>query len=85
MIQLPCVNWNGTSRNALLEGYMHALRAIEDAMAVLRTTAPNGRDYQTLPDPGAALERAIIQHHARLETLHGVRQELNTLAESVAP
>lgn len=84
-IQLPLVNWNGTSRDALFNQYLAALRGVEAAMEILAKAAPHGRDYQTLADPSAGFIRASNEHNERLLALFKVGEELTALAESVQP
>jgi hypothetical protein len=84
-IQLPQVNWNGTSRDSLFNQYLAAIRGLEGAMEILARTAPHGRDYQTLADPSEAFAIAVEQHRDRLVALHKVSEELHALAESVQP
>jgi len=78
----PTVHLNGTSRQALLEGYVAAARAVREAMEAVQAAAPNARDYYVQGPAEWGL--AQKEHRARLEKLEEVRAELEALAEEVA-
>jgi hypothetical protein len=71
---LPVVNINGTSREALVEAYTHALDAVYAAMEALEGISPNARDYQTAK-PGE-LEIARKCYMARFSMMDTLRNEL---------
>lgn len=75
----PTVHMNGTSREALVEGYLAAHRAIVDAIKAMGECYPNGRDYYTQgPD---ALKIAMDEFDARRAALGKVASDLMELAE----
>ena len=71
----PTIHLNGSSAERLAEGYKKAYDAIGEAVAAVRETAPNGRDY---PEIGT-LEKAQAEHPSRLTHLSNVLEELETL------
>jgi hypothetical protein len=77
-MQLPQVNLNGTSRDALLDQYRDAYRAINDAIDALCKAAPHGRDYQTLP--AGSYNVAREEHDARLVKLGSIKAEIEAIA-----
>ena len=81
MTTFPMVHLNGTSRDALLEGYIDALNAVSHAIEVLQKNGPNARDYYVKP---GSFEAAMTEHEARLLKLEAVRAELREVGEHVA-
>jgi hypothetical protein len=69
----PIVHLNGTSREELIELRCKTYAAINDAYAVLKRMAPNGRDYY--PEPGL-MDLAVAQHTRRMQTLDDLLKEL---------
>ena len=82
MSSIPTIHLNGTSKDALLDGYIDAREAIRAAIDKLCETAPNGRDYY--PQGDGAFEKARDEHIARLKRLHDVATELGEIAERIA-
>ena len=78
----PLVHMNGTSAKDLLEQFVDACHALREAIAAVNETAPNQRDFYTLPETAWAQARA--EHEARLHRLHSVLAELDGIAENVA-
>lgn len=81
-IRLPSIHLNGTSKQALLEGYLEAASAVFSAAEALSEAAPNARDYY--PQGDNAFKQAQEEHNARLAKLNSVLVELQQLAEHVA-
>jgi hypothetical protein len=79
---VPTIHGNGTSKRSILEGYGKAFMAINKASDVLRETCPNGRDFY--PQGSDALEKAILQHQARMEKLQSILDDLEELADRVS-
>jgi hypothetical protein len=77
----PYVNCNGTSREALLDGYRKAAEALHEALDALHATAPHGRDYQTAP--AGRFRLAGAEHAARVNALSAVYEDLQALVEAV--
>lgn len=73
----PTIHLNGTSREALHEGYRVAYDAVSDALAAVRRTHPNGRDYY--PQDKANLITALAEHYRREGVLEKVLAELEEL------
>lgn len=78
----PTIHLNGTPRERFLESFCEARDAVRVAMAALRETTPNGRDYY--PQGDLALSAASAEHAARVRALQGVHDDLADLAEGVA-
>jgi hypothetical protein len=77
----PTIHRNGTSAEALLEGYLEAHRALLAALEGLEGAAPNARDYYPVP---GSFEVARAQHARRIERVRSVLEEVMTLAEHVS-
>jgi len=73
----PTIHLNGTSRESLVTGYRNAYDAIDAAIDMVAKTAPHGRDYYVQSDNAVIV--AIAQHQSRLQTLEGLRKELETI------
>jgi len=78
----PTIHSNGTSKSALEEQIEEAHAAIRNAEEKLAAAAPNGRDYYT--QEVTTFYKAQDQHLLRMQRLHGVRLELETIAEHLA-
>jgi hypothetical protein len=81
-IRLPTIHLNGTSKAALLDGYLDAVSAVFAATEALSEAAPNARDYY--PQGDDAFKQAQDEHNARMMKLNSVLFELQQLAEHVA-
>ena len=81
MTTFPTVHLNGTSREALLEGYVDCVNAVRHAVEVCQKNAPNMRDYYLVPGAGTI---ATTEHWARLQKLESVLAELREIGEHVA-
>ena len=65
---LPTVHLNGTSRERLLDGYLHAYQLLCAAADAFNIIEFNARDYYPQgPDawPRASTERDAMRHHIR--------------------
>ena len=80
MTTFPTVHLNGTSREALLEGYIDCVNAVRHAVEVCQKNAPNARDYYL----GAGWPAAQTEHEARLAKMESVLAELREIGEHVA-
>ena len=78
----PTVHLNGTSKESLLAGYMHALEALHAAQDALGAAAPNPRDYYS--QGGLAGYQAAREHAARYAILSNLIREIETIAEKVS-
>ena len=82
LITKPLVHLNGTSREALLDGYTNACHALRSAREAVIEASPNARDYYPLGND--AYRKAEKEHVARLQKLEDVRRELEALALHVS-
>jgi hypothetical protein len=80
-MMLPTVHLNGTSKEALLDGYCDALTALHGAVSKVQAAGPNGRDYY--PQGDKAIQTAMAEHEARLTKLREIITEIETIAESL--
>ena len=80
-LTVPLVNLNGTSKQALLEGYQEAWEKLDEAFVAMQKIEPHGRDYQTTT--AIVFERAKAQHIMRLQMLTAVQREIEMLMEEV--
>jgi hypothetical protein len=78
----PTIHSNGTSKTSLEQQIEEAHAAIRNAEEKLAEAAPNGRDYY--PQEITAFYKAQDQHLDRMQRLHSVRLELETIAEHLA-
>jgi hypothetical protein len=76
----PEVTLNGTSREALIAGYVTAIEGLQAAYYDLKACAPHGRDYQA---SGKLLD-AVREHRMRLQAIENVIDELMELAEKLS-
>jgi hypothetical protein len=81
MIRMPSVHLNGTSREALTNGYLEAAQAVSKARRALCEAAPNARDYYVQGE--GAFGAATREHQARDQKLKDVLDELTALVEFV--
>ena len=81
-MQYPTVHLNGTSEEALLEGYCNANNALLDAIKALEDCAPNARDYYVTKI--GDINAASAEHANRIADLVAVRRDINLIAEHVA-
>ena len=81
-MQLPTIHMNGTSAQALYNGYRAAGSAVRKAIEALEETAPNARDYYLEGED--AFDRAVKEHAARVHALREVLKQTSMLAEGVA-
>ena len=82
-ITLPIIHTNGTAASDLLQGYMDAMEAVDDAIVAMRKIEFNARDYYCSPDP-QAWTKAVAEQRDRYQALETVRQELETIAGHVS-
>ena len=80
-LAIPTIHLNGTSKEALLEGYCDAIDAIHEAGRKLAAAYPNARDYY-IQGPETT-SRAMDQHQARLKKLQEVADELATILDAI--
>lgn len=72
---LPTIHLNGSSPHRLAEGYKATAIAIDGAIARLRETSPNGRDYLA----NWELQEACTEHADRVALVQRVRADLTEL------
>jgi hypothetical protein len=78
----PTVHLNGTSKQSLLDGYIHALEALRAAQDALAACGPNPRDYYL--QGAMAGVQAAKEHAARYVTLTALIREIEAIAEKVS-
>jgi len=78
----PTIHLNGTSKAALLEGYLDVLAAGRDLREALCKAAPHGRDYY--PQGSQAYTDAATDHTARLRKLNEIIKEIEVIATAVS-
>jgi hypothetical protein len=81
MTTFPTVHLNGTSREALLEGYIDCVNAVRHAIEVVQRNRPNARDYYMHE---GAFDAAATEHDCRLKKMEDVLAELREIGEHVA-
>ena len=78
-MEIPHINkLSGTDPHDLLNDYLEAKNAIEEAISALSGVWPNGRDYQ-----GGCIRTAMHEHAERCKALRQVVAELQTIAEGI--
>ncbi len=79
----PTIHMNGSGKASLKEGYLKALEGIRTARSGLESISPHGRDYYVQDPSGAAygppIERAALEHRARLMKLNEIEAELTAI------
>jgi len=84
----PTVHLNGSGKASLLEQYHKVREAIWAAQEAISESHPHGRDYYVQNEPeeciyGAALQRAAIEHRARLLKLVEIEDEINAILDNI--
>ena len=78
-MEIPQINrLSGTQPSDLLESYMAARKAVEEAVKALSAVWPHGRDYQQ-----GSIRQAMHEHAERCRSLRQVAAELETIAEGI--
>jgi hypothetical protein len=77
----PTIHLNGTSAEALRDGYEDALVAVRDAIRAIAMNAPNHRDYY--PQGVVAWQAALDEHRQRMFRLAEVADELTAIVNRV--
>ena len=78
-MEIPVVNrLSGTLPSDLLESYMTARRALEEAIKAISAVWPHARDYQ-----GGDIRAAMHEHAERCRRMRQVSAELETIAEGI--
>jgi hypothetical protein len=76
----PVIHLNGTSREALMEQYLDARNAVEEAIVALGKAGPNPRDYYPV---AGTFGEAAIEHSARVNALRVVSKQLYLIIEAL--
>lgn len=74
----PQIHINGSSARSLAKDYMDALTTLDDALEMLKKTAPNGRDYQHDP---SKLREATAQWRGHMTNIQNAKAYFEILAE----
>lgn len=80
---VPMVHMNGSGKKNLIDGYIAAARAVNDAMVLICEAYPHMRDYYPLDNSDVIFKQAQEQHYTRIDKLREVALELNSLAMGV--
>lgn len=80
---LPTVHLNGTGRKMLMDGYLAAHDAVQNAIEKLAKVEFHARDYYVHPDP-EAYNKARAQRDAQFAKLEAVRAELQAVLEHLS-
>lgn len=80
-MEQPVIHLNGTSKDALIEGYCEMIYALNDALSALHRNGPNGRDYY--PNGETSLTKALTEHQRRIDAVTQVWKELTEIAENI--
>ena len=81
-IQFPQVNFNGSSKEALMKQNLKVLKAAKQLLEAMCEASPHGRDYQTLPIEAYRLARS--QHEARQQMVISIRDEIEAIAFAIS-
>ena len=78
-MEIPTINrLSGTQPSDLLERYIAAKKAVEEAIKALSSVWPHGRDYQQ-----GSIRQAMHEHAERCRHMRQVSAELETIAEGI--
>ena len=78
-MEIPTINrLSGTQPSDLLESYIAAKKAVEEAIKALSGVWPHGRDYQQ-----GSIRQAIHDHAERCRQLRQISAEIETIAEGI--
>ena len=77
---VPTLHLNGSGHQALYDQYCEAVAAIR--VAIGKLPCPNARDYYVAGD--GVFQKARDEHHARVQALAAVRDELYAILENIA-
>lgn len=83
-LEVPVLNNNGTSKQALLDQYRHILDCFRDLQEAFANATPHGRDWQTVPngsDVANDARQAFAERRARLKALY---DEVHAVALGIA-
>jgi hypothetical protein len=82
MTQFPRLNLNGTDGATLLDEYVRAIAAVQDAIAAVQAVTCHGRDYYIISSEAASA--AFAEHNARLAALGKVHRQLEAIALNIS-
>ena len=78
-MEIPVINkLSGTQPSDLLESYIAAHKAIEEAIKALSAVWPHARDYQ-----GGEIRHAMHDHTERCKALRTVALDMQLIIESI--
>ena len=80
-MMLPTIHLNGTSAEALQEGYCTVADALYLALKELIDNGPNARDYY--PQGDEAYREAAKEHEARIRKVQEIRAEILQLQVAI--
>jgi hypothetical protein len=76
-IEAPTVHLNGTSKDSLIEPLDASYFLLDEAVKMMKQSAPNGRDYYVKEVD--SLSRAMDQHLSRMKRVDDVMKEIEEL------
>ena len=77
----PTVHLNGTSAQALFDGYREAGHAVRAAIEAVCLVYPHGRDYYV--QGTEQVQAAVREHEARAAALRAILKDIDELIEHV--
>jgi hypothetical protein len=81
-IMTPKIHRNGSNAESLKEEYLDAYVAAGELLAKLCAIDLNARDYYVRPEPDA-FEQARKESEARYMSVRQIREELETIIQSI--
>ena len=82
MTTLPTIHLNGTSKRELLDSYLRALDALQDAVDALGKVEFNARDYCV--QGSGAWSKATDERLVQFNKLYDVKDNLTEIAEHIS-
>ncbi len=79
-IQHPVIGLSSSNGETLIDEYISAVDAIDQAMKALAVVSPHSRDYQM---PHQSFPKAVVEAESRRARLQAVRNELMDIAWSL--
>lgn len=77
----PTIHNNGSDPSVLLEKYLAAAAACQEAIDLLEACSPNSRDYYV--QSTEAMTTASVEYAERIQKMISVKIELSAIAEHI--
>lgn len=78
---VPQVHLNGDTEETLMQGLGESHHSLTQALEVMRSMAPNARNYYTLGS--SAYSEAADQYAAMCKRLHETQSEIEAIADGI--